>query len=74
MSSMILYPPRYIAQDAVSRQLTFASFDALRPCMLVLVIAHISTFLEPSTAARTTAAFAKFVDNDAHRTRGICHY
>ena len=41
---------------------TFASMDALRPCMTKLCVAGISTILEPSASASATAAFAGLGD------------
>ena len=39
----------------ISRQPTFASLDALEPCMTKVIVAGISAVLEPSTAASATA-------------------
>ena len=55
-------------------ELTFAGLDALDPTVLKPGVAGISALLEPSTAAKTTTAFAGLV---AHTTLGAsrtaCH-
>ena len=47
-----------MAQHSASRQLTFASLDALSPCVVELRIANISALLKPGTATSATTAFA----------------
>ena len=44
--------------NSILQKLTCASFYALDPCVSKLCVADISTFLEPSTVASATAAFA----------------
>ena len=44
-------------------QLTFASPDALGPCMIEPCVTGISALLEPSTTASAAAAFTRFPDN-----------
>ena len=46
-------------------KLTFASLDALRPCVLKLCVTTIATLLEPSTTASTTAEFTGFLGGAA---------
>ena len=45
-----------MTQNSVCPQLTFASYDALSPCVIELRVAGITTVVEPITAASTTAA------------------
>ena len=49
-----------------SRRLTSARLDPLGPCVIKLCVASISTGLEPSTTASTTAGFAGFLASTAH--------
>ena len=46
------------SQNSTFPQRTFASLDALGPCMIKFAVAGISALLEPSAAANTTATFA----------------
>ena len=55
-------------------KLTFAGLDALDPSVLELGVAGSSAFLEPSTAAKTTAIFAGFlVQTTLGAWRAACH-
>ena len=56
--SMTRYLPHDMAQNSVIQQPTFASLDALSPCMIKHWISSIPTGLEPSTAASTAAVLA----------------
>ena len=57
----VIMPTAFKTQNSAYQQPTFASLNALGPCVVKLCVACISTVLEPSTAASTTAAFAKFL-------------
>ena len=50
---------------SLSLELTFASLNALDPCMISICVASISTVLEPSTTASATAALTGFLDSTA---------
>ena len=52
------------AYNPHSVQLTFASLDALGPCMIELCVTDISTVLVPSTATNTAAALTRFLGSD----------
>ena len=52
-----------MAQNSVSSLPTFASLNALGPCMIKLGIASIATVLEPSPTTSATATFARFLGN-----------
>ena len=58
------------SQNSASVQPTFTSLHALCPCMTKLCVYHISTGLEPSSTASTTATFPTFVDR--HTFRANC--
>ena len=60
--------------NAASARPTFASLDALEPCMFKLFVPCMPAILEPSTAASTAASFTRFVGSS---TLGACethHY
>ena len=50
-----------IIQNFAFQQLTFASVNALVPCVIKLRIGDISALFEPSTTASTAAIFAGLV-------------
>ena len=55
--------PNHMQCECQSEQLTAASLDALGPSVVKVHITDISTVLEPSTTASTTAALANLVGN-----------
>ena len=70
---MTRYPPQCLGQNSDSPQLTFASLDALGPCMIKLRVAGISAVLEPSTAASAAAEYAGFLGSPALWACGTDH-
>ena len=63
--------PESTLVKSVSLQPTYASLDALYPCMIELFLAVVSTILEPSTPASTTATLARFLHIPAFETRDV---
>ena len=54
-----------MAQNSASPRPTFASQDALGPCVMELCVAGISAVLEPCTTASATAAFGGLLGRTA---------